>query len=259
MRPQSPRSLLFLLALLALLAPPVARAASPEAVAFDTSDGFALKADLWRSTDAKAPVAILLHQFNRDRTSFAPLVPALLDRGFTVLALDQRGQGESLRQRTAHGERTLRVQQVARGEVGPVVEAGTRDVAAALAFLGARGIATDRLALVGSSYGCTVSLLATQTEKNVRAVALLSPGSDYFGVDVLPAAKHFSGTLLVIAAEDDPVTVSPGSARAIAAAHEGPEELLVYPSGGHGVALLAAHPELAPKLADFLAGPLSAH
>jgi len=254
---QSARSFRLLLALLALLAAPIARAGAPEAVGFETSDGFALKADLWRSTDTKASVAILLHQFNRDRTSFAPLVPALVERGFTVLALDQRGQGESLRQKTAAGERTLRVQQVSRGEVGPVVEAGTRDVAAAIAFLDARGIATDRLALVGSSYGCTVSLLATQTEKNVRAAALLSPGSDYFGVDALPAAKQFSGTLFVIAAEDDPVTVSPGSARAIAAAHEGPEELLVYPSGGHGVALLTAHPELASRIAGTLAAALS--
>jgi alpha-beta hydrolase superfamily lysophospholipase len=82
-----------------LLAAPFARAAAPETVVFDTADGFALKADLWRSAAAKAPVAILLHQFNKDRRSFAPLVPALQQRGFTVLALDQRGQGESVHQR----------------------------------------------------------------------------------------------------------------------------------------------------------------
>jgi len=241
------------LCLLLLLAAPLARAAGPEIVSFDTADGFALKADLWRSADGKAPVAILLHQFNRDRRSFAPLVPALLQRGFTVLALDQRGQGESVRQKTAGGERTLHVQQISRDEIGPVVEAGVQDVAAALAFLAKAGIATERVALVGSSYGCTVSLLTTQTQKSVRAVALLSPGSDYFGVDALAAAKRFPGALFSIAAEDDPVKVSPGSARAIAAAHDGAEELLVYPAGGHGVALLVAHPELASKIADFLA------
>jgi len=246
------------LCLLLLLAAPLARAADPEIVSFDTADGFALKADLWRSADGKAPIAILLHQFNMDRRSFAPLVPALQQRGFTVLALDQRGQGESLRQKTAGGERTLQVQQISRDEIGAVVEAGVQDVAAALAFLAKLGIAVDRVALVGSSYGCTVSLLATQTQKSVRAVALLSPGTDYFGVDALAAAKGFQGALFSIAAEDDPVKVSPGSARAIATAHDGPEELLVFPAGGHGVALLAAHPELASKLADFLAAAVAA-
>lgn len=247
-----------LLGFLFAAAAPLARAVAPEAVAFDTSDGFALKADLWRSAEANAPVAILLHQFNRDRRSFAPLVPALQQRGFTVLAIDQRGQGESVRQKTAGGERTLHVQQIPREAVGPVVEAGVQDVAAAIAFLAKSAIAVDRVALVGSSYGCTVSLLATQKEKSVRAVALLSPGTDYFGVDALAAAKSFPGALFSIAAEDDPVKVSPGSARAIAAAHEGPEELLVYPAGGHGVALLAAHPELASRIAGFLAAAVAA-
>lgn len=246
-----------LLGLLLLLAAPVARAAAPEVIAFDSADGFALKADLWRSADANAPVAILLHQFNKDRRSFAPLVPALQQRGFTVLALDQRGQGESVRQKAAGGERTLHVQQIPRGDVGPIVEAGAQDVAAALAFLARAAAAVDRVVLVGSSYGCTVSLLAAQAEKSVRAVALLSPGTDYFGVDALAAAKSFPGALFSIAADDDPVKVSPGSARAIAAAHEGPEELLVYPAGGHGVSLLAAHPELASKIAAFLAAAVA--
>lgn len=259
MRLRTTRFVRLLLVVLLAAAAPLARASAPETVAFDTSDGFVLKADLWRSTDAQAPLAILLHQFNRDRTSFAPLVPALLERGFTVLAIDQRGQGESLRQKTAGGDRTLRVQQVSRSEVGPIVEAGTRDVAAALAFLERQGISTERLAIVGSSYGCTVALLATQTEKRVGAAALLSPGSSYFGVDVLPAAKAFAGTLFVIAAQDDPVSSSPGSARAIADAHPGPEELLVFPSGGHGVALFAAHPDLAARIADTLAAALARH
>ncbi len=243
---------------LVLLTAAVARAAAPETVAFETADGFALKADLWRSPDEKAPVAILLHQFNKDRHSFGPLVPALAQRGFTVLAIDQRGQGESLRQKTADGDRTLRVQQAPRDAVGPVVEAGVKDVAAALAHLAAQGIETERVALVGSSYGCTVSLLATQTQKSVRAVALLSPGTSYFGVDALAAAKNFPGALFSIAAEDDPVKVSPGSAREIAAAHEGPEEPLVYPAGGHGVSLLAAHPDLAGRIAGFLAEAVTA-
>lgn len=37
----------------------------------------------------------------------------------------------------------------------------------------------------------------------------------------------------------------------VMAAHDGIEDLLVYPLGGHGVALLATHPELASKVENF--------
>jgi len=36
------------------------------------------------------------------------------------------------------------------------------------------------------------------------------------------------------------------------------EDLLVYPAGGHGMALLVAHPELASKIADFLGAAVAA-
>jgi hypothetical protein len=40
--------------------------------------------------------------------------------------------------------------------------------------------------------------------------------------------------------------------------HEGIEDFLVYPAGGHGVALRAAHPERATKIADFFAAAIAA-
>ncbi len=230
----------------------MAQAAAPEPVTLQTSDGFTLKGDLWRAADPKAPVAILLHQFNADRRSFAKLVPALEEQGFTVLALDQRGQGGSTHQERAGTDRTVRIQELPSSMVGAMVKAGPLDVTAAIAFLKQQGLATDRIALVGSSYGCSVALLATKNEKSIRAAALLSPGSGYFGVDVLPAAKAYGGGLFAIAAADDPVASAPGSARQIADVHEGREQLIIYPNGGHGVAMLDAHPELAPAIAKFL-------
>ncbi len=230
-----------------------ARAADPRAepVTFETADGFVLHAELWRASDAKAPVAVLLHQFNLDRRSWSGLVPALSRAGFTVLALDQRGQGESTEQKTPQGARTVRVRELPRGEVGPVVSAGTADIAAARAFLVARGLAVDRLVLVGASYGCTVSLLAAREIPDVRAIALLSPGTAYFGVDVREAASRFPGPVFAVAAADDPEPAE--SVRTIAAVRGGKAQTTVYPEGGHGVALLAAHPELAGRIADFLA------
>lgn len=231
----------------------VAWSAAAETVGFETEDGFSLTAELWRAKDPGAPVAILLHQLNQDRHSFGALQPALSAAGFTVLSLDQRGQGASTHRRTPEGEKTIRIRSLSRERAKELVRDGAKDVAAALAELSRLGLATSSVVLVGSSYGCTVALLAAEKDPRVRAVALLSPGADYFGVDVLGAARSFRGTLFAVAAEDDPVDSSPPGTRAIGAAHEGPEEIRILPRGGHGTALLEAEPKLAAETAALLA------
>jgi pimeloyl-ACP methyl ester carboxylesterase len=216
-------------------------------VSFETSDGFVLKGNLTSSADANAPVAILLHMYRSDRSAWAPLVPELAAAGFTVLAIDQRAHGESQRRR---GER-VDVAAIPRAEFGEVVRRGVRDVEAAARYLAGQGLATDRIVLIGASYGCSVSLLSAQQLEGVRALVLLSPGTNYFGVDVLAAASSFPGPLLLVAAEDD--RNSAQSARVIAARHRGADDLEIYGSGGHGTRLFGPRPELKRRVVEFAA------
>jgi len=216
-------------------------------VSFETSDGFVLKGDLTSSADANAPVAILLHMYRSDRGAWAPLVPELAAAGFTVLAIDQRAHGESKQQR---GER-VDVASIPRTEFGELVRHGVRDVRAAALYLAQQGLATDRIVLIGASYGCSVSLLSAQAVEGVRALVLLSPGTNYFGVDVVPAASGFPGPLLVVAAEDDRPSVE--SARVIAARHRGAGDLEIYRSGGHGTRLFGPRPQLKQRIVEFAA------
>jgi len=216
-------------------------------VSFETSDGFTLKGDLTSSADANAPVAILLHMYRSDRGSWAPLVPELAAAGFTVLAIDQRAHGESKQQ---HGER-VDVASIPRTQFGELVRHGVRDVSAALSYLARQGLATDRIVLVGASYGCSVALLSAQTVEGVRALVLLSPGTNYFGVDVVAAASSFPGPVLIVAAEDDGPAVE--SARVIAARHQGAGDLEIYRSGGHGTRLFGPRPQLKQRIVEFAA------
>jgi pimeloyl-ACP methyl ester carboxylesterase len=214
-------------------------------VSFETSDGFALKGDLTSSADAKAPVAILLHMYRSDRGAWAPLVPELAAAGFTVLAIDQRAPGESKQQR---GER-VDVASIPRAQFGEMVRHGVRDVRAAVRYLARQGLATDRIVLIGASYGCSVSLLSAQAVEGVRALVLLSPGTNYFGVDVGAAASSFPGPVLIVAAEDDRPSVE--SARVIAARHQGDGDLEIYRSGGHGTRLFGPRPQLKQRIVEF--------
>ncbi len=214
-------------------------------VSFETRDGFVLKGDLTSAADTSAPVAILLHMYRSDRSAWAPLVPDLAAAGFTVLAIDQRAHGESQQRR---GER-VDVASVPRAAFAELVRDGVRDVEAAAGYLAQQGLAADRIVLIGASYGCTVSLLSAQEVTGVRALVLLSPGTHYFGIDVVEAASNFPGPLLVVAAEDDRKAVE--SARILAERHRGSDDLEIYPSGGHGTRLFGPRPQLKQRIVEF--------
>jgi pimeloyl-ACP methyl ester carboxylesterase len=214
-------------------------------VSFETSDGFVLKGDLTSAADTNAPVAILLHMYRSDRSAWAPLVPDLVAAGFTVLAIDQRAHGESQQRR----DERVSVGSVPRTAFGELVREGYRDVKAGAHHLALQGLATDRIVLIGASYGCSVSLLSAAQLPGVQALVLLSPGTNYFGVDVLEAASSFPGPLLIVAAEDDRNAVE--SARTIAARHRGTDDLEIYRSGGHGTRLFGPRPELKQRIVEF--------
>ena len=58
-----------------------------------TDDGINLKAIFFEANHDKG--VILLPMLNRDKSSYDPLIPTLLENNYTVLALDLRGHGES--------------------------------------------------------------------------------------------------------------------------------------------------------------------
>jgi pimeloyl-ACP methyl ester carboxylesterase len=246
--PIAHRRLLALLAAALIAASP--SPAPAETVSFETDDGYTIVGEL-QPARPEAPAAILLHQYRTDRSTWAPLVPRLRAAGWTVLAIDQRTHGES----TRRGDETVRVADIHSNEFGPIVREGPRDVAAARAFLARRGLGAGGLALVGASYGCSVSLLAAQAQPDVDAIVLLSPGVRYFRVPVTQAAAGFPGALLAVGAEDDHRRHR--DARALVDAHSGRERLVVYPTGGHGTALLTTRPEVVDVIVEFLGAALS--
>ncbi|UCD29069.1 MAG: alpha/beta hydrolase, partial [Planctomycetota bacterium] len=59
--------------------------------------------NLRKKKNEKAPIAILLHMYNSDKSAFDPLIPYLHKAGFAVLAIDMRGHGESQSARNSFG------------------------------------------------------------------------------------------------------------------------------------------------------------
>lgn len=190
------------LALSVLLFAALAHTPKPQVIHFDTTDGVKLEADYFEpdvKPGEKAPVAILIHMYPADRKSWAPLVPLLHKAGFAVLAYDIRGHGGS----AGTADKKLRERYDARDPA--LFAEAWRDAEAARKWLsGRKECDTSRIACIGASIGCSISLELASHEPAVKAVVCLSPGTNYFGVDsIAHIRKCGPRAILLIAPEGE--------------------------------------------------------
>jgi dienelactone hydrolase len=96
-----------------------------------------------------------------------------------------------------------------------------------------------RTVLGGFSRGALVGLgIAKSIGPAVVGVFSVSGGpSSSEGFPSIESLATFHGPILLIASQDDPV-FPPGTSRAIAAAHDGQETVLIVPGSAHALALL---------------------
>ncbi len=177
------------------------------------------------------PAVLLLHMLGSNREAWAPLAPELADVGYSVLALDMRGHGETggAPDWTLAGDDLTRVWQVLSGR--PDVDAG-------------------RTAIIGASIGANLALVVAAEIPAVRTVVLLSPGLDYRGVQTEAAMTAYGDrpVLIVASAEDG---YAADSSRRLAGLAPG-AALTIYEGAGHGTTMLIREPGLTDLILDWL-------
>jgi pimeloyl-ACP methyl ester carboxylesterase len=144
------------------------------------------------------PSLLLLHQWQSDRHSYDEFAKRMQANGFTVLSIDGRGFGESTKK--ADGTN------VTAGRSDADVKAMLGDVGAAIDFLKKqKNVDASKIGIVGASYGSSLAIIYAADHPDVKAVALLSPGLNYFGnMPIGPAVEKYNeNDLLLIAADDD--------------------------------------------------------
>jgi pimeloyl-ACP methyl ester carboxylesterase len=121
----------------------------------------------------------------------------LVGGGFTVLALDVRGHGES----TKKGGETLNYLSFGKQEWLAAVE----DLKAARDYLVSKeGVEPRRIGIVGASIGCSLALEYARQELNLPVLVLLSPGTEYHDIDSLASARAYgSRAIMIIACAQD--------------------------------------------------------
>ncbi len=211
----------------------VAQASTSQEVKIKASDGLQIVGSYYPSTlsGGHSPAALLLHQNGGSKEEWEPFIPALLAEGYTVLAVDQRGFGQT------GGKVDWRLAE--------------KDITAMLAWL--RNIAAikgDEVAIIGASIGSNLTLRACVTDAKCHVAVALSPGLNYFNVTTEDAARKLGDkAALLVAAQND--TESSNAVKKLAGVLPGNGAVRLYKGEEHGVELFK-HEDLAPMIIQWL-------
>lgn len=231
----------------AVLSPVPVQADSPAAsavqkdVQLTTRDGFAIFADYYppKKSAEPAPFVILLHMYRSDRTAWTPMIEPLRDAGFAVMSLDMRGHGQSA---TSDSQRRVE-------ERDPeIFHEMQNDVRAAYDWIVQQpNVDRSRFALLGASVGCSVAIQYAAKDKSVDAVACLTPGTNYLGLNTEEDIRQIRGRNILLVA----VTGEREASEKLATMCDG-AEAKIYQGDGHGTRMFESVTRVIPETVEFL-------
>lgn len=230
---------------------PGAQVAPPQTVKFESAEKVEIVGTFYQSPKANSPAVLLMHQWQSSRKSFDEFAKRLQMQGFSVLAIDGRGFGDSIK--TTDGKEVKQNPEVEKLD-SISVKNMTADVGNAFQFLAKqKNVDASRIGIVGASYGSSLAIIYAAENKQIKAVALLSPGINYFeNMPTEPAVKGFGDRpLLMIAADDD--KDSADAVKKLKEIGAGEKyEIKIYEKGGHGTNLFESKVGLEDLLEKFL-------
>lgn len=216
------------------------QAEEPQKISFNASDGYWIHADYYgpMSKYNAGPIVILLHDFERDRSAWQPLIAPLREAGFIVLALDLRGHGRSAtsdtRERVAQRDPQLfRDIQL--------------DLRGAYYWLSQQeGLDRARFAIVGSGIGANLALQYAVRDRSIDVIVCLSPQMEIPGLDPVGDLGQIHGrSVLFVAAKDEQTTCN------TLTSHNNQTDKIICPGLAHGTDMLPA-PKITKKITDAL-------
>jgi alpha-beta hydrolase superfamily lysophospholipase len=167
-----------------------------ERVTFSTEDGVEIAGSWWPAEGGR--FALLLHMMPAAKESWEPWVPALDAAGYSALAIDLRGHGESTMGGRLDYKAFSDKQQMDK----------RLDVEAAFAFLKGKGASEEDTAVIGASIGANLALRFLAEHPGANVAIALSPGLDYRGVTTLDAVGRLreGQSAVMVASDDDPAS-----------------------------------------------------
>lgn len=168
---------------------------APENVSLEAKDGVPIKATYYASKlKKKAVPIIMLHGWEGNRGEYHALALVLQKQGYSVIAPDLRGHGQSLRYKDASGE----WQEFELGRMQKIdIEKMVLDVEAAKQFLmeknNAGELNIEALCVMGAHLGGTIAMKWSVVDWNVRSLPSFKQGQDVKAMILLSPVDQFKG------------------------------------------------------------------
>jgi dienelactone hydrolase len=233
------------IALLAVAAADARASVTGAPVTLKAADGTKLAATYYAG-DKPGPGIMLLHQCNKDRSSWSGLAESLARQGFHVLTMDYRGFGES------GGKRFTDLSpEEATKTMNDLFPA---DVDVAYDYLRAQPGVQGVVGAGGASCGVNQSIQLSRRHPGVKSLVLLSGNTDAAGRKYLHGKS--SPTLMIAAADDDGGVVD-FMAWIDASSGNPTNRFVEYKTGGHGTNLFQPHPELPGEIVAWYEATIS--
>ena len=205
-----------------------------ERLVFQTDSGLDIVGTIYRPADNPPPWpgVLLLHMIYGQRQEWDGFARILAQNGNAALAIDLRGHGET------GGEMNW---DLARQDL--------RQVWAA--FSSRPEIDPDATAVVGASMGANMAVLLGADQPEIRALALLSPGLNYYMVMTSePLTAYGERPVLIVASREDGYAAS--SAQELLKVARGDARLELFEGIGHGTQMLTNQPDLTSLILEWL-------
>ena len=205
------------------------------------NEGWELVGDLLLpASEGPLPAVLMLNQAAGDRMVYKELALQLAARGIASLRLDLRGHGESTNLgRFVPGER----------QRSPLIWDAEVDVTAAHQYLRSHArIDGDRIGIVGASYSGEEMAEAGRVDGYAQGYVTLSPGS--FSEESIAGIDASGVPWLFIISKNERYLQE---ITAMLQAQSQTVEIVIVPGARHATDILEAHPDMAERIAVWLA------
>jgi len=215
-----------------------------ERIELHTADNVSIIGTHYRGEQG-SPGVLLLHMLPETKESWDMFARKLQQRGFGVLAIDFRGQGES----TGGPDGYHSFSEIETQKSIEDARAG---------FLYQKNEGHTPLFVIGASIGGNIALQLLAEREDIRAGVILSSGTNYSGIVTLPAASRLRKTqgVYFIAAKED---IRRNGVHAGVMAQElfdvvphADKKIQIFEGKKHGVHLFEIYPELEDDMIAWL-------
>ncbi len=206
-----------------------------------TEDGVEIIGDYYYVPKSKF-AGILVHMMPTDRKSLKEMAKILNTNGYSALAIDLRGHGESVNSSKGRLDYRNFSNQEHQNSI--------LDIKAASRFLENEGYSLKNQFLIGASIGANLSLQFLSQNQDIKAAVLISPGRNYRDIEIENFLnKDLENKILVISSKQDSQSFN---SLEIFNLKTPSATLIIYEGNLHGTNIFNKYPDLYQKIINFL-------